>query len=179
MRDAINKAARFIINQCLADGIGNLVMGWNEGQKNSLSLGKQNNQNFAPIPTGRLIERLKQLCKEYGIVFTLTEESYTSKASFLDGDFLPTHGEKPVGWEPSGQRVKRGLYKTKQGWLINADANGAANILLKVATQLDLVLTEVGRGILTVPQRIDLFTRLNRNFRRVAECGFSPLCNMT
>jgi putative transposase len=119
MRDAVNKAARFIVTQCLADGVGNLVIGWNEGQKNGLSMSKQSNQNFAPIPTGRLIERLKQLCQEYGIVFTTTEESYTSKASFLDGDFLPIHGEKPVGWEPSGQRVKRGLYKTKQGWLIN------------------------------------------------------------
>jgi len=55
MRDAINKAARFIINRCLADGIGNLVIGWNEGFKNSPKMGKRGNQNFMPIPTGRLI----------------------------------------------------------------------------------------------------------------------------
>ncbi|WP_293103032.1 transposase [Moorena sp. SIOASIH] len=121
MRDAINKAARFIINQCLNDGVGNLIIGWNYGQKNSSSMGKRGNQNFVVIPTGRLIERLKQLCPEYGIKLTITEEAYTSKASYLDGDCLYFHGEKPKGWFPSGKRVKRGLYKTSSGWLINAD----------------------------------------------------------
>ncbi|WP_414587307.1 IS200/IS605 family accessory protein TnpB-related protein [Scytonema sp. PCC 10023] len=72
MRDAVNKAARFIINQCLNDRVGNLVIGWNEGQKNGSSMGKRNNQNFVVIPTGRLIERLKQLCLEYGITLTIT-----------------------------------------------------------------------------------------------------------
>lgn len=148
MRDVINKAARFIVNRCLADGIGNLVMGWNEGQKVSSDMGKRNNQNFVPIPTGRLVERLKHLCQEYGISLTITEEANTSKASFLDGDSLPKHGEKPIGWEESGKRVNRGLYQTKKGLLINADCNGAANILKKVATQLGISLVKVGRGSL-------------------------------
>ncbi|MFB8790693.1 MAG: IS200/IS605 family accessory protein TnpB-related protein [Potamolinea sp.] len=74
MRDALNKAARFIINQCLNDRAGNLVIGWNEGQKSGSGMGKRNNQNFVVIPTKRLIERLKQLCPEYGIVLTITEE---------------------------------------------------------------------------------------------------------
>ncbi len=134
MRDAINKAARFIINRCLADGVGNLIIGWNEGQKNGSNMNKRGNQNFVPIPTGRLIERLNQLCPEFGIVLTVTEESYTSKASFLDDDFLPTFGEKPNGWKPSGERIERGMYKTKKGFLINADCNGAANIARKGAT---------------------------------------------
>ncbi|HBB33938.1 MAG TPA: transposase, partial [Cyanobacteria bacterium UBA9273] len=95
MRDAVNKAARFIINQCLNDRVGNLIIGWNEGQKNGSNMGKRNNQNFVVIPTKRLIDRLKQLCPEYGIVLTITEEAYTSKASFLDGDSLPKYGEKP------------------------------------------------------------------------------------
>jgi IS605 OrfB family transposase len=76
MRDAVNKAARFIINQCLNDQVGNLVIGWNEGQKNASNMGKRGNQNFVVIPTGRLIERLKQLCPEYGIQLTITEEAY-------------------------------------------------------------------------------------------------------
>ncbi len=59
MRDAINKAARFIVNQCLNDGIGNIVIGWNEGQKIGSNMGKRGNQNFVVIPTGRLIKRLK------------------------------------------------------------------------------------------------------------------------
>lgn len=128
-------------------------------------MGKRGNQNFMPIPTAKLIERLKQLCTEYGIVLTLTEEAYTSQGSFLDGDSLPKHGEKPKGWTPSGQRVKRGLYRASGGWLINADCNGAANIIKKVATQLGVDLTKVGMGSLTLPKRYDLFTNLKRSYR--------------
>lgn len=171
MRDAVNKAARFIINRCLNDRIGNLVIGWNEGQKNSSDMGKRNNQNFVTIPTKRLIERLKQLCPEYGIQLTITEEAYTSKASYLDGDFLPKHGEKPVSWKASGNRVKRGMYKSYNGCVINADCNGAANIMRKVATQLGLNLVEVGRASLTVPQRYDLFKRLNKSYRKRSEAS--------
>ena len=166
MRDAINKAARFIINQCLNDRIGNLVIGWNEEQKNRHDMGKRNNQNLVAIPTGRLIERLKQLCSEYGIQFTITEEANTSVASFLDDDSLPKHGEKPATWKASGTRIKRGLYRTRLGYLVNADANAAANIIKKVATQLGLCLVEVGRASLRVPQRIDLFNRLDKSYRK-------------
>jgi IS605 OrfB family transposase len=166
MRDAINKAARFIINRCLNDRVGNLVIGWNDGQKNGSDMGKRNNQNFVVIPTKRLIERLKQLCPEYGIVLTITEEAYTSKASFLDGDSLPKHGEKPEGWRASGERVKRGLYRASLGFLVNADCNGAANITRKVATQLGLDLTEVGMGSLTLPRRVDLFKGLSKSYRK-------------
>ncbi|XWK91541.1 MAG: transposase [Phormidium sp.] len=168
MRDAINKAARFIINQCLNDRMGNLVIGWNEQQKNRPDMGKRNNQNFVAIPTGRLIERLKQLCPEYGIVLTITEEANTSCASFLDGDSLPKHGEKPATWKASGKRIKRGLYRTKLGYLVNADANAAANIIRKVATQLGISPAEVGRASLAVPQRIDLFTKLSKSYRKKA-----------
>ncbi|XWK91748.1 MAG: IS200/IS605 family accessory protein TnpB-related protein (plasmid) [Phormidium sp.] len=168
MRDAINKAARFIINQCLNDRMGNLVIGWNELQKNRSDMGKRNNQNFVAIPTGRLIKRLKQLCPEYGIVLTITEEANTSKASFLDDDSLPKHGEKPATWKASGTRIKRGLYRTKLGYLVNADANAAANIIKKVATQLDLCLAEVGRSSLALPQRIDLDRKLSKSYREKA-----------
>ena len=165
MRDAINKAARFIINRCLADRVGNLIIGWNTGQKIGSDMGKRNNQNFVPIPTGRLIERLKQLACEYGIVLTITEESYSSKASFLDDDFIPKYGEKPKGWKPSGDRIERGMYKTKKGFLINADCNGAANIAKKVATHLGLALDKVSRASLAVPHRYDLFRDLKKTLR--------------
>ena len=122
-----------------------------------------------PIPTGRLIKRLKQLAGEYGIVLTLTEEAHTSQASFLDGDSLPKHGEKPVGWTPSGTRVKRGLYRASSGQLINADCNGAANIIKKVATQLGVDLAKVGKGSLALPKRYDLFTNLKRSYREKCE----------
>ena len=168
---AVNKAARFIINQCLNDRVGNLVIGWNEGQKKGSGMGKRNNQNFVVIPTKRFIERLKQLCPEYGIVLTITEEAYTSKASFLDGDSLPKYGEKPKGWRASGERVKRGLYRSRDGHVVNADCNGSANIMRKVATQLNLNLAEVGRASLTVPQRIDLFSRLSKSYRKRCAAG--------
>ncbi len=134
-------------------------------------MSKRGNQNFMSIPTGKLIERLRQLAFEYGIVLTLTEESYTSQASFLDGDSLPKYGEKPQRWRPSGTRVKRGLYKTSVGQLINADCNGAANIIRKVATQLGINLAKVGMGSLTLPKRYDLFTSMKRSYREKCEAA--------
>ena len=171
MRDAVNKAARFIINQCLNDRVGNLVIGWNHGQKNGSNMGKRGNQNFVVIPTKRLIDRLKQLACEYAIVLTITEEAYSSKASYLDGDSLYKHGAKPAGWKPSGLRVKRGLYKSRDGHLINADCNGAANIATKVATQLGLNLAKLGRGALTLPRRVDLFMGLSKSYRKRCVVG--------
>jgi transposase len=109
------------------------------------------------IPTAKLKDRIKQLCAEYQIKFVETEESYTSKASFLDGDLLPKYGEKPATWKSSGKRVKRGMYRTKTGKLINADLNGAANILKKVETQLGLVLVKVCRQVLTLATRFKIW----------------------
>lgn len=154
MRDAVNKAARLVINHCLEKGIGCIVFGWNQGNKQEINLGRQNNQRIVQIPTARLKERIAQLSKQYGIEFVLTEESYTSRASFLDDDFLPTYGEKPLEWKASGKRTKRGLYRTAQNWYVNADANGAANIIRKVATTLGICLEEVGSGALITPLRV-------------------------
>lgn len=89
MRDAVNKTARLVINHCLKYGIGTIVFGWNKGQKQSIELGSKINQKFVQIPTAKLKERIEQLCNLYGLKFVETEESYTSKASFLDDDFLP------------------------------------------------------------------------------------------
>ncbi|MFB2981197.1 zinc ribbon domain-containing protein [Microseira sp. BLCC-F43] len=158
-----------MINRCLNDRVGNLVIGWNERQKDSSNMGKRGEQNFVAIPTKRLINRLKQLCFEYGIVLTITESAYTSQSSFLHGDSLHKHGEKPNGWQPSGLRLKRGLYRTRHGFLVNADCNGAANILAKVATQLGINVVKVGRGALTLPKRYDLFGSLTKLYRK--RCG--------
>jgi putative transposase len=91
-----------------------------------INLGSKTNQSFVQIPTARLKDRISQLCEQHGIRFIETEESYTSKASFLDSDELPKFGEKPEGWKESGKRVNRGLYRSKDGSKINADCNGAA-----------------------------------------------------
>lgn len=158
MRDAVNKAARQVINHCLDNQIGTIVFGWNQGMKDGSNLGAKTNQKFVPIPTARLKERLEQLCEIYGIKFVETEESYTSKASFIDADPLPTFGEKPEGWQASGTRTKRGLYRTANNWYINADCNGAANIIRKVSITLGFDLSRVSRGVLTRPQRFKLWS---------------------
>ncbi|MDJ0714876.1 MAG: transposase [Prochloraceae cyanobacterium] len=89
MRDAVNKAARFIINYCLKYRIGNIIFGWGQGVKTESSLGKRNNQNFVQIPTARLKNRIKELAESIGIIFTETEESYTSKSRVRFVQFKP------------------------------------------------------------------------------------------
>jgi IS605 OrfB family transposase len=157
MKDGINKAARIIINHCLKYGIGTIVLGWNEGFKCNANMGRVNNQKFVQIPLGKLKDRIEQLCDLYGIKLVITEESYTSKASYLDGDSLPKYGEKPDGWKASGRRTKRGLYKSKNGSLVNADLNGAANIMSKVARKLGIDLNRLGRRSLTTVARVRLW----------------------
>jgi putative transposase len=160
MRDAVNKAARLVINHCLKHGIGRIVFGWNQGQKQNANMGRQTNQKFVQIPTARLKTRITQLCEQYGIELIEHEEANTSAASFLDGDSLPAHGEKPEGWKSSGRRVKRGLFRTAQNWYINADGNGAANVIRKVAATLGLDLSGVSRGSLLMPLRVRFWATL-------------------
>ncbi len=158
MRDAVNKAARIVVNHCLENGIGTIVFGWNKGQKDSANMGAKTNQKFVSVPTAKLKDRIAQLCEQYGIQFVETEESYTSKASFLDNDELPKYGEKPQSWKSSGKRVKRGLFRTATFGYINADCNGAANILRKVKGKLNLDLSGLTRGVLTAPNRLRLWS---------------------
>ncbi|GET41941.1 transposase, IS605 OrfB [Microseira wollei NIES-4236] len=157
MRDGINKAAKIIIRHCLKHQIGTLVIGWNEGFKESANLGRIENQKFVQMPLGKLKERLKQLCVLHDIRFIETEEAYTSQASFLDGDSLPKYGEKPEGWKASGKRIYRGLYCSSNGLVVNADLNASANILRKVASNLGLDLGLLGRRCLTTAARVRLW----------------------
>ncbi|WP_225880320.1 RNA-guided endonuclease InsQ/TnpB family protein [Anabaenopsis elenkinii] len=167
VRDAVNKAARLVVDYCIKYKIGTVVFGWNQGHRQEAKLGKTT-QSFVQIPTAKLKERVKQLCEYYSIKFVETEESYTSKASFLDGDFLPIFGAKPEGWIPSGKRVNRGMYRTGAGKLINADLNGAANILRKVETQLDLNLVKVCRRVLTLATRYRIWETKTKKRREAA-----------
>ena len=132
VNDYINKTCRKIINYCIDNNIGNLVIGYNETLQRNINIGRKNNQNFVNIPVGNIKEKLEYLCKLYGIKFAKQEESYTSKASFLDNDKIPKYNQdNPIEYKFSGRRIKRGLYKTKKSILINADVNGALNILKK------------------------------------------------
>lgn len=151
--DYINKTCRYIINYCINNQIGNLIIGYNETIKQSVNLGKITNQNFVNIPFSDIKEKLEYLCKLYNINFHKQEESYTSKASFFDKDIIPVYNQyNPVNYSFSGKRIKRGLYRTKSGYLLNADVNGALNIMLKskVVSLTALYL----RGDVDTPVRI-------------------------
>jgi IS605 OrfB family transposase len=127
----LHMASRRIIDLLVTEDIGILVIGKNTGWKNEANMGKRNNQKFVQIPHVRLIDMLCYKAKLVGIQVILQEESYTSKASFLDLDPLPVHGK--VKEEPrfSGKRIKRGMYKSQAGRKINADVNGSYNIMRK------------------------------------------------
>ena len=153
INDYLSKAARTIVNYCLNNDIGKLVLGYNEDFQRNLNIGSINNQNFVNIPYGKLRDKLIYLCKLYGIELKLQEESYTSKASFFDGDEIPIYDkENPQEYIFSGKRIKRGLYQTSTGKLINADCNGALNILRK-SKVVDLSVL-CNRGELNTPKRI-------------------------
>lgn len=128
----LHASSAYIIRILVQHGIGTLVIGKNEGWKQDINIGKRNNQNFVSIPHARFIQQLEYKAMLAGIAVVITEESYTSKASSLDGDEIPVHGKTKTKPLFSGRRVKRGLYKSKNGTLINADINGSANILRKV-----------------------------------------------
>ena len=153
INDYLSKAARIIVNYCLNNDIGKLVLGYNEDFQRNSNIGSINNQNFVNIPYGKLRDKLIYLCKLYGIEFKLQEESYTSKASFFDGDEIPIYDkENSQKYIFSGKRIKRGLYQTSTGKLINADCNGALNILRK-SKVVDLSIL-YNRGELDTPKRI-------------------------
>ncbi|MCI6846549.1 MAG: hypothetical protein SO237_02620, partial [Erysipelotrichaceae bacterium] len=118
-----------------------------------VKLGKRNNQTFLNIPYGKLREKLEYLCKLYGINFVKQEESYTSKASFFDKDNIPIYSDNNHNaYSFSGQRIKRGLYKTGTNKLINADVNGALNIMRK-SSVVDINIL-YSRGEVDTPIRI-------------------------
>ena len=153
INDYLSKATRTIVNYCLNNDIGKLVIGYNEDFQRNSNIGSINNQNFVNIPFGKLRDKLIYLCKLYGIEFKLQEESYTSKASFFDGDEIPIYDKENLQeYIFSGKRIKRGLYQTSTGKLINADCNGALNILRK-SKVVDLSVL-YNRGELNTPKRI-------------------------
>lgn len=126
----IHQITAFLANLFDEMQIEKVFIGKNTGWKQALPFGKKVKQRFAYLPYETFIEQLQYKCQLRGITVVTQEESYTSKASFLDGDDIPTYGETDNP-KFSGRRIKRGLYKTGKGQLINADVNGAYNILRK------------------------------------------------
>ena len=132
INDYMNKTARIIIDYCINNDIGTLIVGYNETFQRNSNIGKINNQAFVNIPYGQLRSKLEYLCELNGIAFVKQEESYTSKASFWDKDNIPVYNnDNPKTYQFSGNRIYRGLYKTANGKYLNADVNGALNIMKK------------------------------------------------
>lgn len=128
-----NKIVKKIVDYCIANKIGNVVIGYNKEQKQEINMGKTSNQNFVFVPFNKFRLKLKSKCELHGIKAILQEESYTSKASAYNLDDIPEYkkGEQ-VEYEFSGYRESRGCYKIKKEKIrINADVNGSVNIYRK------------------------------------------------
>lgn len=119
-------ASKYIVEECKAIGITQLVVGKNDGWKQEVNLGRANNQKFVNIPYQSFLSKLAYKCQEANIDLILTEESYTSGTSFLDNE-LPTKENYN-----KSRRIKRGLFKSNEGKMINSDVNGAYQIMKKV-----------------------------------------------
>lgn len=131
INDYLHKTSRMLINHLVSNGVTDLVIGYNKEWKQGINIGKRNNQNFVQIPFYKLINMLTYKCELSGISVVLNEESYTSKCSFLDSEELCKHEEY------LGKRISRGLFKSGDGRIINADVNGSYNILRKVVGEFD------------------------------------------
>jgi putative transposase len=147
MKDMFHKISRYITNLALSKTIGNIVIGKNKGWKDSINIGKVNNQKFVQIPYNLLINFLNYKCKMIGINLIITEESYTSKIDHL--------ANEPLGKQETylGRRVSRGLFQSSIGKLINADVNGAMGIMRKV-TNDSYVNEIIGKGLLFNPYKV-------------------------
>ena len=123
--DYLHKASRFITNQLVSNHVNTLIIGKNDGWKQDVNIGKRNNQNFVSIPFEKFIKMLFYKCRLVGINVLKINESYTSKCSFIDFEQIQNHDDY------AGSRIKRGLFRSKNERLINADLNGSLNIMRK------------------------------------------------
>ena len=142
----IHKICKKLIDYSLQNNIKTIILGWNNDFQRKSNLGKKVNQSFTSIPFSKIKNNLEYRCKINNIKLVLQEESFTSKASFLDNDYMLSYKKnEKLGYvlrtiddkvelkkdQFAGKRIKRGLYKSRNGILINADMNGALNILKK------------------------------------------------
>lgn len=134
-------------------GVSLVVIGWSPGFKHEIRMGRKNNQKFAQIPHRKFVDELTFKLAQHGIRVTETEEAYTSQASFLDGDPVPEFREDKRGTHSfSGRRIKRGMYRSAKGYLINADLNGGYNMIRKVQ-EIPPPRGEWDKGSVVVPAR--------------------------
>nr|MDO8079727.1 transposase [Candidatus Freyarchaeota archaeon] len=125
IHDLFHKLSHRIVEWCTKNDVGTLVIGYNREWKQNLNLGRRNNQNFVQIPFHRLLHQIRYKAEENGVMVVVREESHTSKCSFLDREPLEHHEEY------AGRRISRGLFRSKNGVVINADVNAAYNVIRK------------------------------------------------
>ena len=153
IKDYFHKSSRCIVNQLVSNNVNTLIIGYNKKWKQDTSMGKVNNQSFTSIPHLRFVNMIKYKCELEGINVLIREESWTSKASALDNDYVPDLKTKDPTF--SGERIKRGLYRSKHH-LINADVNGSLNILRKaVGDVLEFNFSSpTDRGLVFSPYKV-------------------------
>ncbi len=120
-----HRISKNVIEYCIQNNIGTIVIGYNNGWKQKINIGKKNNQNFVQIPLLKLVKQIEYKAQLKGISVLTIDEAYTSKCSFLDKESIEKH-ETYVG-----KRIKRGLFRTSNGTIINADVNAGYNIMKK------------------------------------------------
>ena len=154
----LHNTSAYIMNHAVSNNINTIIIGYSNGWKQDINIGRINNQKFTEIPFYKLIQLIQYKAKLKGIRVILQEESYTSKASFLDNDEIPIYNKnKPINYKFSGKRVNRGLYKTASGLSVNADINGSLNILRKyLKCNSDAIIQPADRGFVVNPIRINI-----------------------
>ncbi|TFG22308.1 MAG: transposase [Promethearchaeota archaeon] len=120
-----HRTSRYIVEYCIQHNIGSIVIGYNKEWKQDINIGKRNNQNFVQIPFSKLLLQIKYKAELVGIHYITDDEAYTSKCSFLDKEKIKKHNIY------LGKRIRRGLFRASDGTIINADVNGAYNIMKK------------------------------------------------
>lgn len=147
IQDYLHKATNKIIQFCLDNELNTIIVGYNEFWKQKINIGKVNNQKFVQIPFEKMLFMLKYKCEMNGINITTHEESYTSKCSFLDNEVISKHKKY------LGKRVKRGMFRSYDGTLINSDVNGSYNIIKKVFPK---AFADGIEGVAVHPYRVNL-----------------------
>ena len=133
----LHKASKLLVDLAISYDVSKIVIGYNQSWKQEINIGKQNNQNFVSIPFLTFVDYITYKAKLKGIEVILTEESYTSGTSFLDGE-LPIKSNYK-----KSRRIHRGLFKSNNGKLINSDVNGSYQILKKVIGNYNVTPTSI------------------------------------
>jgi len=159
-----HQVTHYLIQYCIERKIGTIIVGYNKGWKQECNLGKRTNQKFVSIPFDKLLSQIEYKCEDNGINFLKTEESYTSKVDHLVSEVLGKHDTY------MGRRIKRGLFKSSTGALINADVNGALGISRKVFGNW-LLQPEANRGFADNPVSCNILINNYKDKNQILSTG--------